>query len=109
MHNKFVVLLKKDGGGQYQPQAVWTGSTNWTDGGLYGQLNVGHAVYDPDVAAVYEQYFRLLFADSDADTMKDKLAALTPVSLLLSGAHKITPIFSPQSNDTMLHLYSAMC
>ena len=45
MHNKFVVLLKNDGAKQV-PKAVWTGSTNWTDGGIYGQLNVGHAVYD---------------------------------------------------------------
>src|SRR5207253_3110244 len=36
-------------------------------------------------------------------------ANLTPVSLLLSAEHKITPIFSPQSNDTMLHLYSSLC
>jgi phosphatidylserine/phosphatidylglycerophosphate/cardiolipin synthase-like enzyme len=58
MHNKFVVLLKKKGK-EFVPQAVWTGSTNWTDGGLYGQLNVGHAVYDEDVAAAYERYFQL--------------------------------------------------
>jgi phosphatidylserine/phosphatidylglycerophosphate/cardiolipin synthase-like enzyme len=108
MHNKFVVLLKK-GGGKLVPQAVWTGSTNWTDGGLYGQLNVGHAVYDKEVAAVYERYFQLLRADADAETMKRELAVVTPVSLLLPGGHRITPIFSPQSTDAMLHLYSGLC
>jgi phosphatidylserine/phosphatidylglycerophosphate/cardiolipin synthase-like enzyme len=108
MHNKFVVLLKKHGK-DFVPQAVWTGSTNWTDGGLYGQLNVGHAVYDPELAATYERYFQLLYADSSSDQMKDELATLTPVSLTLSGEHKITPVFSPQSNDTMLHLYSVLC
>jgi phosphatidylserine/phosphatidylglycerophosphate/cardiolipin synthase-like enzyme len=108
MHNKFVVLLKNIGG-QMAPQAVWTGSTNWTDGGLYGQLNVGHAVYDAEVAAAYERYFELLHADSDASTMKHELASLTPVSLSLSGSHKITPILSPQSDDAMLHLYSGLC
>jgi phosphatidylserine/phosphatidylglycerophosphate/cardiolipin synthase-like enzyme len=108
MHNKFVVLLEREGG-KMVPQAVWTGSTNWTDGGLYGQLNVGHAVYEKDLAATYERYFQLLFADAAADTMKDELARLTPVSLVLGSEHKITPIFSPQSSDTMLHLYSALC
>ena len=108
MHNKFVVLLKKDGA-NLVPRAVWTGSTNWTDGGLYGQLNVGHAVYDEDVAAIYERYFQLLFADSDADTMKHELGRLTPVSLMLPGEHKITPIFSPQSDQTMLSLYAGIC
>ena len=53
MHNKFVVLLKKDKK-NVVPKAVWSGSTNWTDGGIYGQLNVGHAVYDDEVAAAYE-------------------------------------------------------
>jgi phosphatidylserine/phosphatidylglycerophosphate/cardiolipin synthase-like enzyme len=108
MHNKFVVLLQKEEGGLV-PQAVWTGSTNWTDGGLYGQLNVGHAVHDKSVAAAYERYFQLLFEDADAETMKHELAALTPVSVVLPGEHKITPIFSPQSADTMLHLYSSLC
>ena len=35
-HNKFIVLLK-DG----KPIQVWTGSTNFTGGGIYGQTNVG--------------------------------------------------------------------
>lgn len=108
MHNKFVVLLKETDG-QLVPQAVWTGSTNWTDGGLYGQLNVGHAIYDAEVAATYEEYFKLLHADSDSSTMKHALASLTSVSLLLPGEHKVVPIFSPQSTDTMLHLYANLC
>lgn len=93
MHNKFVVLLKKVEG-KFVPQAVWTGSTNWTDGGIYGQLNVGHAVYDADLAANYEAYFQLLFKDSSSTTMKNQLATLTPVSLVLPGENKITPILS---------------
>jgi hypothetical protein len=35
-HNKFIVLLKDD-----QPVAVWTGSTNISDGGIFGHSNVG--------------------------------------------------------------------
>jgi phosphatidylserine/phosphatidylglycerophosphate/cardiolipin synthase-like enzyme len=108
MHNKFVVLLKK-AGNELKPIAVWTGSTNWTAGGIYGQLNVGHAVYDEDVAAAYERYFQLLFADSDSDTMKAQLALVTPVALVLPQEHRITPIFSPQHEDTMLHLYQMLC
>ncbi len=108
MHNKFVVLLKKIDG-QLKPQAVWTGSTNWTNGGVYGQLNVGHAVYDEEVAAIYEKYFELLAADSDAQTMKHTLATLNPVSLELPAERKVTPILSPQSDDTMLRLYASIC
>ena len=108
MHDKFVVLLKRQGA-KLVPQAVWSGSTNWTDGGLYGQLNVGHAVYDKEVAATYERLFQLLFADSDSETMKNELGALTPVPILLPDDHKLTPIFSPQNTDTMLSLYASIC
>jgi phosphatidylserine/phosphatidylglycerophosphate/cardiolipin synthase-like enzyme len=108
MHNKFVVLLRKQGD-KFVPQAVWTGSTNWTDGGIYGQLNVGHAVYDEHVAAVYDAYFQVLAADEDASTTKHEVEKLTPVSLLLPSDHQVTPIFSPQNSDAMLHLYSNLC
>jgi phosphatidylserine/phosphatidylglycerophosphate/cardiolipin synthase-like enzyme len=108
MHNKFVVLLKKTGGA-FVPQAVWTGSTNWTDGGLYGQLNVGHAVYDPDVAATYEACFQLLHADPKAADQKKALAKLTPVPSPLPATHRTWAIFSPQANLDMIHLYAKIC
>jgi phosphatidylserine/phosphatidylglycerophosphate/cardiolipin synthase-like enzyme len=108
MHNKFVVLLKKTAG-KLKPIAVWTGSTNWTSGGIYGQLNVGHAVYDDEVAATYEAYFQLLLADTAASEMKEKVGDLTPVSLMLPAEHKIVSVLSPQENDTMLHLYAKIC
>lgn len=108
MHNKFVVLLKNEGS-KPVPAAVWTGSTNWTDGGIYGQLNVGHAVFDADVAAQYNAYFNLLIADSSASEMKSKTVEISPVSLSLPGERKITPVFSPQKDTTMLELYSSLC
>lgn len=108
MHNKFVVLLQKDGTGNLVPKAVWTGSTNWTDGGIYGQLNVGHAVYDEKVAGIYEKYFELLFANSDAKTMKSTLATLSPVPTEIP-ERSIIPILSPQSDDAMLKLYASIC
>jgi phosphatidylserine/phosphatidylglycerophosphate/cardiolipin synthase-like enzyme len=108
MHNKFVVLLR-DRRGKQTPIAVWTGSTNWTDGAIYGQLNVGHAVYDPDIAEVYERYFQLLKEDPSAEDTKHALSSLTPVSLIVPAAHGVTPVLSPQPTDTMLHLYSSIC
>jgi phosphatidylserine/phosphatidylglycerophosphate/cardiolipin synthase-like enzyme len=108
MHNKFIVLLKRQRD-KMVPFAVWTGSVNWTDGAIYGQLNVGHAVYQPDIAATYEQYFQLLKSDAAAEDMKDELGKLTPVSLLIPARHGITAILSPQDTDTMLHLYSSIC
>ncbi|HEY0557161.1 MAG TPA: phospholipase D-like domain-containing protein [Thermoanaerobaculia bacterium] len=108
MHNKFVVLLKKTGN-DFVPQAVWTGSTNWTDGGIYGQLNVGHAVYDADIAATYEANFQLLHADPKAADQKKALAKLTPVPTPLPSTHRAWAIFSPQANLDMIHLYAKIC
>ena len=51
-HNKFIVKLE-DG----QPVAVWTGGTNFSDGGIFGHRNVAHVVEEPAVAA---QISRLL-------------------------------------------------
>jgi phosphatidylserine/phosphatidylglycerophosphate/cardiolipin synthase-like enzyme len=57
-HNKFIVLLH-DG----DPVAVWTGSTNITKSGFYGQSNVGHVVRDPGVARAYLEYWEQLRTD----------------------------------------------
>ncbi|HEV7429447.1 MAG TPA: phospholipase D-like domain-containing protein [Thermoanaerobaculia bacterium] len=102
MHNKFMVLLK-DG----KPIAVWTGSTNWTDGGIYGQLNVGHAVYDPNVAAIYEGYFQLLKKDLPDKDMKADVRTLGAIPSTTPAAG-VLPILSPQSDRTMLTLYGAI-
>ena len=110
MHNKFVVLLKKQGDGSLKPFSVWTGSTNWTEGAIYGQLNVGHAVDDPDVAKVYEKYFQLLHADASADDMKKNTPLLGPVPANRAALrHGMTPIFSPQSKLDMINLYADIC
>ncbi|HEX3579062.1 MAG TPA: phospholipase D-like domain-containing protein [Thermoanaerobaculia bacterium] len=98
MHNKFMVLLK-DG----KPIAVWTGSTNWTEGGIYGQLNVGHAVYDPEVAGIYEGYFQLLKKDLPDAAMKAGVRGLGAVPA--AAAAGVVPILSPQSDRAMLKLY----
>src|SRR4051812_20984659 len=108
MHDKLVVLLKKVGG-EWKPQAVWTGSTNWTDGGIYGQLNVGHAIYDPEIADLYERCFKLLQADTPSDKLKKALATLAPVPAKLPMEHRTWAIFSPQSSLTMIDLYADIC
>ncbi|MBZ9763367.1 phospholipase D-like domain-containing protein [Mesorhizobium sp. CA8] len=110
MHDKFVVLLKKGADGILKPVAVWTGSTNWTDGGIYGQLNVGHAVYDPDIADKYEKLFQLLTQDLDEKDSHAALKELTPVPTGVAQIqHGITPIFSPQANVGMIGVYAEVC
>jgi len=57
-HNKFMVLLHND-----RPVAVWTGSTNITMGGIFGQSNVGHVVRDEVTAQHYLKYWEVLAQD----------------------------------------------
>jgi hypothetical protein len=59
MHNKFFVL-SRDG----VPQAVWTGSTNLTENGIFGHANVGHVVEDVAIAKAFRDYWDRLAADS---------------------------------------------
>jgi phosphatidylserine/phosphatidylglycerophosphate/cardiolipin synthase-like enzyme len=103
-HDKFIVLLKND-----VPQAVWTGSTNWTDGAIYGQLNVGHAIYDAEIASRYDQYFKMLSTDPQASPLKHELAKLASPPANLPDGPGIWPIFSPQPNTNMLDLYGSLC
>ena len=65
-HNKFIVLLE-DGA----PVAVWTGSTNFTEGGIYGQWNVGHVVRDSAVATRYLELFGELKKDEAPKATRD--------------------------------------
>lgn len=58
MHNKFFVLSKND-----KPVAVWTGSTNLSENGIFGHSNLGHIVEDKDVAQAYLDYWDRLNDD----------------------------------------------
>lgn len=56
-HNKFMIHTDAAG----KPVAVWTGSTNFTDNGIYGQSNVGHIVRDSGVAGQYLEWHQLIW------------------------------------------------
>jgi phosphatidylserine/phosphatidylglycerophosphate/cardiolipin synthase-like enzyme len=61
-HNKFVVYVDKEG----QPQAVLTGSTNWTATAICGQSNNALICRDASIAATYLDYWNRLKADGQA-------------------------------------------
>ncbi len=100
-HNKFIVLLK-DG----QPVQVLTGSTNFTEGGIFGQSNVVHIVRTPAVAAQYLAYWTMLAADTDAKQLRSWTVQQTPdpVTPVKPGVY---PVFSPRSSDSALAWYSS--
>ncbi len=116
-HNKFMVLLR---GAAAKPEAVWTGSTNISEGGIFGQTNVGHWTRDRNVAGAFKKYWELIARDPGADgntavakktnkEFRDEVEKLlgTPADLdaIPNG---VTPIFSPRSGLGVLELYERL-
>jgi phosphatidylserine/phosphatidylglycerophosphate/cardiolipin synthase-like enzyme len=99
-HNKFVVLLE-DG----EPRQVWTGSTNITEGAIFGHSNVGHVVREPAVAAEYLSYWEELAGDPEAGSLRPTLEEATPVP---EGAPEAgtSALFSPRSSPRALEWYA---
>jgi phosphatidylserine/phosphatidylglycerophosphate/cardiolipin synthase-like enzyme len=54
---------------------VWTGSTNITEGGIFGHSNVGHAITDPTIAAAYADYWTQLSTDPSTATLRPWVSA----------------------------------
>lgn len=100
-HNKFIVHLR-DG----QPVAVWTGSTNVTEGGIFGHSNVGHAVRDPATASRYHEYWKVLAGDPTAKNLRP-WNELTPVPVGLPPVG-ISTYFSPRASLAALNWYASL-
>ena len=66
-HNKFVVLSRAG-----EPEAVLTGSTNWTSTGLCSQTNNALILHDKAVAEGYLEYWNRLVADAGAQPVQGK-------------------------------------
>jgi phosphatidylserine/phosphatidylglycerophosphate/cardiolipin synthase-like enzyme len=99
-HNKFIILLKNN-----KPIEVLTGSTNFTDGGIYGQSNVVHIVRDPSVAAYYLDYWNLLSKDTDAKQLRPLNVKQTPDPIGDLKAN-VVPLFSPRTSLKALEWYA---
>ena len=111
-HNKFIILLK-DG----KPIEVWTGSTNLTDGGIYGQSNVGQIMRNEDIAKQYFDYWTQISGDPKGSKARDWLAENNPNLKLRDPANPTAPmddfpenfvgaIFSPRKDYGMMDWYA---
>jgi phosphatidylserine/phosphatidylglycerophosphate/cardiolipin synthase-like enzyme len=99
-HNKFIVLLKGE-----KPQAVWTGSTNVSAGGIFGHSNVGHIVWDEKVAARYLEYWQRLADNLTPTRLRAPNKASTPTPAGKPSKNSVTPLFSArddkEGNETL--------
>jgi phosphatidylserine/phosphatidylglycerophosphate/cardiolipin synthase-like enzyme len=108
-HNKFIVLLKNG-----EPIEVWTGSTNMTQGGIFGHSNVGHLVRDPEVAAQYLKYWEKLQTDPETnrDEALDEIRPWNdenfPVPEDLPAENSTSTIFSPRRTLDALNWYGKL-
>jgi phosphatidylserine/phosphatidylglycerophosphate/cardiolipin synthase-like enzyme len=98
-HNKFVVLLKDK-----KPIEVWTGSTNISEGGLYGHTNVGHRIRDEQVAQRYLDYWERLVDDPETEEMR-QFDDQTPAIPEGRPEQPLTAAFSPRSSLDSLDWY----
>ncbi len=90
MHNKFFVLSKGN-----KNIAVWTGSTNLTENGIFGHSNLGHIVEDETVADSFMSYWNRLKDDPDIDAAyRNANMTASPVPAKLETG--TTAIFSPR-------------
>ena len=100
MHNKFMVLLKNN-----RPIAVWTGSTNLTENGIFGHLNCGHIIEDSDVAAAYHDYWTEIAGDPDAKSERTWMATENPAPPD-PWTEDLVHVFSPRQGTDVLQWYA---
>jgi hypothetical protein len=105
-HNKFIVLCRRSAAGKLTPVSVWTGSTNLSEGGIFGHSNVGHAVRDPGVAAQYLDYWTELAGNPETDALRTWSTQHSPFDPQTAGTAGIQTIFSPRSGVAPLDWYA---
>jgi phosphatidylserine/phosphatidylglycerophosphate/cardiolipin synthase-like enzyme len=103
-HNKFMILLRNN-----KPLMVWTGSTNLSEGGIFGHANVGHCVKDASVAAEYLKYWQMLKDDPEKQTLVKKVSSEWPdITEKDIDKNNISVVFSPRRGYNMLNLYAGL-
>src|SRR5436305_3839729 len=99
-HNKTIVLTKAGAA-----QALLTGSTNFSVGGIYGHSNVVHVCEKNDVASGYLWLWNELKKNTAKCADVTVLAGKTPLPTDLL-TKQITSIFSPRDNLKALDWYA---
>ncbi len=94
-HNKFLVYADAAG-----PEAVLTGSTNWTPTGLCGQTNNAILIENRHVATCYRDYWECLRLEKDPLQGPElrKWARENPVKASLGGTRAMKVWFSPNTD-----------
>lgn len=100
-HNKFMVRV---GSGD---DAVWTGSTNISRGGIFGHSNVGHLVRAAATVKAFESYFQELARDPEARELRTWTSA-HPSSPTSTASVRSAAYFSPRKGLAQLDWYAKL-
>jgi phosphatidylserine/phosphatidylglycerophosphate/cardiolipin synthase-like enzyme len=100
-HNKFMIKLDENG----EPFSVWTGGTNFSQGGIFGHSNVAHVVEDKDIAKRYLRYWDALKADLASTDLKLETEAISAVPDNPPPVGS-SVLFSPRANLDALDYYA---
>jgi hypothetical protein len=100
-HNKFMVLCKNK-----VPIEVWTGSTNITIPGIFGQCNTGHRVKDKAIAKDYKDYWDVLSGNPNKKDLKAESLKIQKDLTADKIKDDITLFFSPRSGKGILKTYA---
>jgi phosphatidylserine/phosphatidylglycerophosphate/cardiolipin synthase-like enzyme len=96
-HNKFMVYVDAKG----QPQAVLTGSTNWTANGMCAQSNNALLIQSPVVAQHYLDYWNALLQDGSVQGPALRTSNQTSRLAALDGGNtQLENWFSPNTKET---------
>lgn len=102
MHNKFFILCENG-----NPKAVWTGSTNLTENGIFGHSNLGHIIEDDTVSKSFMDYWNRLAQDPEINSdYRDANTHAVPFPQV-PVEDSTTAVFSPRgTNLDALEWYS---
>lgn len=99
-HNKFIVKLQNG-----NPLSVWTGGTNFSEGGIFGHSNVAHVVEDSAIAALFLEYWEQLNEDYDHKKLTAQVEGISSIPVLNLPAGT-SVLFSPRKSLDALKYYA---
>jgi phosphatidylserine/phosphatidylglycerophosphate/cardiolipin synthase-like enzyme len=103
-HNKFMVLCDKKG----NALKVWTGSTNISEKGIFGQCNTGHIINDKSIADQYLQYWKALSVNPTKDVLSAATTTIQPDVPPDKVKPGMTVFFSARQSLEMLQNYATL-
>jgi hypothetical protein len=104
-HNKFLVHCNKSG----TATKVWTGSTNISEKGIFGQCNTGHIIKSSSIAGKYLKFWNVLLGDpTKAPLVKEVMKLQADIAAKDIPDNSITAFFSPRDSLTMLDVYAKL-